>query len=74
MQTTGSTDREQNFRVYKWLGEMIDIWSTAYKPGSIGPAVVTETVWPFEVISTCKTLPISIGSGAYTDLLAPGSN
>lgn len=33
---------------------------------------MTDSFWPFEMISACKTRPTSIGSGAYMNLFAPG--
>lgn len=43
------------------------------RPGSIGAEVDTVIVWSSIKISACSTRPTSQGSGAYTDLVAPGT-
>lgn len=59
------------FKLILYFDTCIDI--VIYEPWSIGPEVVIETFWPFETISTWRTRPTSMGSGAYTNLLAPST-
>lgn len=48
-------------------------WMCLNGPGSMGAEVDTVIVWSSIEIFACSTRPTSQGSGAYTDLVAPGT-